>query len=112
MGAQAVAISEPAGLPSALAAPGDAPIVLAAATPIGAWFAPAVAEVRTAGRALRVEVVDPGDAGDARSGREVGAVLALLEAGVAPTEIVGVDPRRIARVVEVVRCWQGGGATR
>ena len=110
VGAQAVAISELGELGAALAAPGDGPIVVSVPAPLPTWIASAVAQVRAAGRSLVVEVVDPGDGGEARAGREIGLLTALLELGVEPVEIVGVDARRVARVAEVVRRWHGGGA--
>jgi hypothetical protein len=110
VGAQAVAISEPDGLRSALAAPSREPVAIAAHAPLSPWIVGAVGAIRAAGRPLVVEVVDVGDVGDARAGREIGLVTALLAAGVAPAEIAGVDPQRVARVAEVVARWHGGGA--
>lgn len=110
MGVQAVAISEPSELGAALAADGPGPIVLGAVAPIAGWIEVAVGRVREAGRPLLVEVLDPGDDGAARAGREIGLATALLEIGVTADEIVGVDAHRLARVAEVVRRWHGGGA--
>lgn len=110
MGAQAVAISEPEELRAALEAPGRTPVALAASAPLAPWVAAAIAQVRAAGRPMCIEVVDPGDGGEVRAGREIGLVTALLELGVAADEIAGVDPQRVARVAEVVARWHGGGA--
>lgn len=109
VGAQAVAITEPEELEAVLAGP-PTPVGLVVAAPLPAWVPEAIARIRAAHRPLTVEVADPGDAGEARAGREIGIVTALLVAGVAPGEIVGVDPRRVARVAEVVRRWEAGGA--
>ena len=98
MGAQAVAITEPEELEAVLAGP------------LPAWVPEAIARIRAAHCPLTVEVADPGDAGDARAGREIGLLTALLVTGVAPGEVVGIDPRRVARVAEVVRRWEAGGA--
>ena len=109
VGAQAVAITEPEELEAVLAGP-PTPVGLVVAGPLPAWVPEAIARIRAAHCPLTVEVADPGDAGDARAGREIGLLTALLVAGVAPGEIVGVDPRRVARVAEVVRRWEAGGA--
>lgn len=58
----------------------------------------------TAGRAVRASVdLDAGraesEAPEARAGREIATVLALLDAGV--SDIVGVDPRRLRRIVAI-----------
>ena len=106
----AVAVNELVELDAALAEPAIGPVALRVGSSVAPWVEVAVGRVRSASRVLCVEVGDPGDIGDARAGREIGLVTALIEVGVQPSEIVGVDPERVRRVAAIVARWHGGGA--